>query len=47
MQRAVQAWHDKRIWRQIQRNGMAREFGWKASAQRYLELYRSMLARGA
>lgn len=41
--RALHAWHDPDIWRTLQRNAMARNFGWKASADRYLELYRTML----
>jgi len=43
VERAVQTWQDADIWRSLQRNAMARNFGWKASAQRYLELYQSML----
>jgi starch synthase len=42
IERAVRAWHTPELWRQIQCNGMARDFGWSASARRYLELYRSM-----
>jgi starch synthase len=41
--RAVAAYHDKKTWRQIQKNGMARDFSWDASAQRYIELYESLL----
>jgi len=46
-ERAVQIWRDGDLWRTLQRNAMAKNFGWKASAQRYLELYRSMLVRTA
>ena len=42
-QRAVAAYHDKRIWRQMQKNGMARDFSWEARAQQYLDLYRRLL----
>jgi starch synthase len=42
--RAVSAYRDKKLWRQLQKNGMARDFSWEASAQRYVELYRSLLA---
>ena len=31
-----------RTWRALQRNGMARDFGWRASAERYVALYRSL-----
>lgn len=41
--RALQAWRDPDIWRTLQRNAMARNFGWKASANRYHALYRAML----
>ena len=41
--RAVTAYHDKRIWRQLQKNGMSRDFGWEARAQQYLDLYRGLL----
>jgi starch synthase len=40
--RAVAAYHDKKGWRQLQKNGMARDFSWDASAQRYIELYESL-----
>jgi starch synthase len=42
--RAVSAYRDKKLWRQLQKNGMGRDFSWEASAQRYVELYRSLLA---
>ena len=40
--RAVVAYHDKRIWRQLQKNGMQRDFSWEARAQQYLDLYRGL-----
>ena len=43
VERAVHAWRDPDIWRSLQRNAMAKNFGWKTSAGRYLELYRAML----
>jgi starch synthase len=42
-QRAVTAYQDKRIWRQLQKNGMSRDFSWEARAQQYLDLYRGWL----
>jgi len=45
VQRAVAAYHDKKIWRQLQKNGMSRDFSWDASAQRYISLYESLLDR--
>ncbi|MHB8666614.1 MAG: glycogen synthase GlgA [Burkholderiales bacterium] len=37
--RAAGAWRDAATWRALQRNGMARDFGWGASARRYAEIY--------
>jgi len=41
--RAVHTWRQPELWRRVQRNGMARNFSWQASARRYLDLYRTML----
>jgi glycogen synthase len=30
------------VWRQLQKNGMARDFSWEASARQYLALYRDL-----
>jgi starch synthase len=37
--RAVRSYHDPGTWRALQRNGMARDFGWDASAREYALLY--------
>jgi len=37
--RCVRTWRDQRAWRTLQRNGMARDFSWAASARKYSELY--------
>ena len=42
--RAIAAYGDPSTWRALQRNGMARDFGWGPSAARYAELYRSLAA---
>jgi starch synthase len=42
--RAVAAYRDKKHWRLLQKNGMARDFSWDASAQRYLQLYQQLIA---
>jgi starch synthase len=48
IQRAVAAWKDKKLWRTIQHNGMRKDFSWDASARKYVEVYRSVVAaRGA
>ena len=43
VERAVAAYRDKKLWRQLQKNGMAKDFSWEASAQRYLELYQTLV----
>jgi starch synthase len=43
IERAIAAYRDPATWRALQRNGMARDFGWQASAQRYDALYRSLV----
>jgi starch synthase len=40
--RAVAVYGDQRIWRQLQKNGMKRDFSWEARAQQYLDLYRAL-----
>jgi starch synthase len=40
--RAVTAWKDQRRWRSIQLNGMSKDFGWEASARKYVEVYRKI-----
>jgi starch synthase len=45
--RAVAAYRDKKHWRLLQKNGMARDFSWDASAQRYIELYQQLVGVGA
>jgi starch synthase len=39
VERAARLWRDRDAWRRLQRNGMARDFSWKASARRYAGLY--------
>ncbi|MCC6473946.1 MAG: glycogen synthase GlgA [Burkholderiales bacterium] len=43
VERACAAWRDPAAWRALQRNGMARDFGWSASAARYARLYEELL----
>jgi starch synthase len=42
VRRALAAFREAKRWKEIQRAGMARDFGWSSSARRYLELYRSL-----
>ncbi len=39
VRRAAGAWHDGATWHALQRNGMARDFGWDASARSYAGIY--------
>ena len=39
VERAARTWRDSATWRALQRNGMARDFGWNASARRYAGIY--------
>jgi len=40
--RAVAVYADQRIWRQLQKNGMQRDFSWESRARQYLDLYRAL-----
>jgi starch synthase len=40
--RALAAYADRHAWRALQRNGMARDFSWSASARKYLEIFRQL-----
>jgi starch synthase len=39
VERAVNTFKQKEIWKKIQANGMKQDFSWKRSAEKYLELY--------
>ncbi|MEO5785505.1 MAG: glycogen synthase GlgA [Casimicrobiaceae bacterium] len=39
--RALDAWRKPAVWRALQKRGMAGDFSWAASAQRYLAVYRA------
>ncbi|MEZ5570316.1 MAG: glycogen synthase GlgA [Halioglobus sp.] len=39
MRRAIALWHDQDAWRALQRAGMAQDFSWQRSAERYQALY--------
>jgi starch synthase len=39
VRRAASTWCDQDAWMTLQRNGMARDFGWEASARRYAAIY--------
>ena len=44
-ERALAARRDPPAWRKLQANGMRRDFSWRASAQRYLELFHTLVGR--
>ncbi len=39
IRRAVAAWHDKALWRKLQRNGMVLDFSWSRAATGYKAIY--------
>lgn len=41
--RAVEAWHDREAWQQLQRNAMAKDFSWDTCARRYRDVYERVL----
>lgn len=43
--RALSAWQEPQIWRQLQRNGMMHDWSWRAPARRYVALYRQLAKR--
>ena len=40
VERAINTFKQKDVWKKIQLNGMRLDFGWKQSAEKYLELYK-------
>jgi starch synthase len=44
--RALEAYRDKATWQRLQRQGMARDFSWNASARRYVDLYTALARSG-
>ncbi|MEZ5841332.1 MAG: glycogen synthase GlgA [Hyphomicrobiales bacterium] len=47
VERAIALWYGAPdVWQRLRANAMAQPVGWRASAERYLELYRSLPARG-
>jgi starch synthase len=45
LKRAIDAWHQPALWSQVVLNGMRQDWSWNRSAQQYLELYQSLVAR--
>jgi len=42
VQRAIVAWRNAPLWRELQRNGMTRDFSWRHAVQPYVDLYRQL-----
>lgn len=40
VERAIRDFNNKPVWKRIQTNGMRKDFSWKKSAEKYIELYK-------
>ena len=47
VRQALEVYRDPSLWQAIQRNGMAEDFSWEASAKHYVQLYRKAIKKGA
>ncbi|QOJ22578.1 MAG: glycogen synthase GlgA [Gammaproteobacteria bacterium] len=45
IKRAAHAYHDKKIWQCLQKNGMTKDFSWHTSATAYQQIYRSLIGK--
>ena len=45
IRRAVDLYRDRDAWPELQRNGMAKDFGWDRAAREYAEIYRTLAGR--
>ncbi len=45
LKRAVSIYNDKTTWKKIQKNGMNKNYSWKVSAEKYLNLYELAVAK--
>jgi len=45
LRRAISFYQDPEAWKQIQLNGMAIDFSWKNSAQKYIDVYKDILSQ--
>jgi starch synthase len=43
--RAIDIYRNRGAWRELQRNGMAKDFGWDRAARQYAEIYRTLAGR--
>jgi starch synthase len=47
LQRALDAWHQPKVWKRLIFQGMQQDFSWRQSARHYLDLYRQAVAHAA
>ncbi len=47
VRQALRLWHEAPAWQRLQASGMQADFSWRASAARYVELYRELAGRTA
>jgi starch synthase len=45
IRRAIDTYRNRDAWREVQRNGMAKDFGWGRAARQYAEIYRALAGR--
>ena len=45
VERAIRDFHNKPIWKKIQKNGMSEDFSWRRSAEKYINLYKKAAKR--
>jgi starch synthase len=43
--RAVKTYKDRKIWQEIQKAGMQKDFSWKQSAEKYMSLYEMAMTK--
>jgi starch synthase len=46
LKRAVEAFHQPKLWGDLVQRGMKQDFSWDASARKYLEIYGKILQKG-
>jgi starch synthase len=44
VRRAMAAYHNRKIWNAVQRNGMRKDFSWEKSAEAYRDIYAKLLS---
>ncbi len=45
IERAVYSYHNKKLWKQLQKNGMETSFTWEVSAKKYISVYKKALKK--